>query len=91
MRLEVTIPDRLFSEAEQAASSNGLSIEKYLVGALKRRLNDEEPKVKLSPEQIALVKEAQAEIKAGQFITMEESKKLSEASRAAWLRENRQS
>jgi|GEM_PF-2063993 len=89
MRLEVTIPDQLFANAQRAAEKTGLSMEAFLNGALEDRVEasheDSSPLV-LSPEQIASVLAADEQIRKTGGLTMAEVEKNLAAKKAQWLK-----
>ena len=92
MRLEITIPDQLYSQAQHAAASLGLSVDRYMADALQVHLREEKhgpDALRLTSEQAAFIRKGQAEVKAGKFLTMEQVEERSAADTAEWLEENR--
>ena len=92
MRLEINIPDGLYSEAQTAASAHGLSIDRFMADLLRVHLRTQKPSgpaLKLSPEQIDFIRRGQADARAGNILTMEQVDERSAANKAAWREENR--
>jgi len=91
MRLEITLPDGLYSEAQSAATARGLSLDRYMADLLKvhLRAGKSEPVLKLSPEQIEFIRQGQTDALAGNVLTLEQLDELSAADKAAWREESR--
>jgi len=64
----VSLPDPLFVEAQRAAAASGLSVEAYVQEAVKLHIQEDSP-IKLTPEQVAIIAAAEADIDAGNFYT----------------------
>jgi|GEM_PF-2042862 len=87
MRFELIIPDttrpavksKLTNLLELLTARPELVEEIHLIG------DDETTPVGLTPEQIAKVREAQEDVKAGRVVTLEQSKANLEAHRKEWL------
>jgi hypothetical protein len=89
MRLEVTIPDQVYRQAQLMAVETGITIDRLVSDAVTMHLEvDSEPPLKLSAEQIAKVRQSQAEIKAGNGRTMAQVEESLAERRAAWLQAN---
>jgi len=67
----IPLPDSLFAKAEQAAAASGRSVELYVQEAVALQLEEDVP-IRLTPEQVAKITQAEAEIDAGEFFTSEE-------------------
>ena len=92
MRLEINIPDTLYSEAQSAAAADGLSLDRYLADLLKLHLRSKAKNgttLRLSAEQIDFIRQGQADAKAGNCLTMELLEERSALNKAAWHKENR--
>lgn len=89
---QIRIPDDVYRRAVEAASSQCVSLEEFVTEALRLHLGEVkyEKVVTLTPEQIAVVRESQAEIKAGKGLTIELVEEQLAAKRAEWLKTNRQ-
>lgn len=88
---EVPISDPLYVEVQRAAIAQGVSIERFVREAVQLRLADdlEQPQpFVLSEEQEAAVMEAQAEVKAGRYLTLDQLDAIHQANRARWISEN---
>jgi hypothetical protein len=88
MRLELNIPDTLVSGAQLAAAACGLSLEAYMADALQLRLQDD-PEDDMAwfftPQRIAEIKEAQAEARTGNNISLDQYRAQAPQRRAEWL------
>jgi hypothetical protein len=62
------------------------SVETFVVEAVQLRLQDEP--LRLSPEQVAIIRQSQAEIKAGKGLTMEQVETRLATKKAEWLAAN---
>lgn len=88
MRLEVTIPDQLFDQAQRVAVERGVSFDRFLSEAVEFRL-EEEPAVPVpTPELIAALRKAEADIRAGHGLTMAQVEESLAERKAAWLQAN---
>ena len=89
MRVEVTIPDKVYSQAQRAAIETGVSFDSYITEAVTLHLEVEtERPLKLTGDQIATIRQSQAEIKAGKGKTMAQVEESLAEKRAAWLQAN---
>jgi hypothetical protein len=89
MRLEVTIPDRLFNQAMHVAAENGFdSLAAYVVELIS---HDVEPEASddydhaFTPQVLAALDTAAAEARAGESYTRKEVDEFLANNRAAWL------
>jgi hypothetical protein len=85
MRL-IPIPDPLYSEAERIAAATGVSIEAFVQEALRLHLDEDGP-IRLSTEQVSRVRQAEAEIDAGEGLSMKELREHFAAKTAAWMQD----
>lgn len=83
----VPVAEDLYAEVERAANASGQSLERYVADSLRSRLEVQEP-FALTPEQLAKVRESQADLRAGRGKTLEEIWASLDLRKAAWLREN---
>jgi hypothetical protein len=83
---DIPIPDSLYQQATQAAQAHHVSVETFVVEAVQLRLQDEP--LRLSPEQVAIIRQSQAEIKAGKGLTMEQVETRLATKKAEWLAAN---
>ncbi len=86
----VQIPDPLYVEAQRAAEANGVTMERFVREALQLHLHDEPESrlLRLTPEQVVIIRQSQAGIKAGKGVTIEQAKAELIAHRAEWLQAN---
>jgi hypothetical protein len=85
----VTIPDPLYAEALSAAQASGVSLDRFVSEALQLHLGHTElSAVRLSPEQVAIIRQSQADIRAGKGIPIAQVKAELIAERAEWLQAN---
>lgn len=87
MRLDITLPDQLYSETQRAAIAAGVSVDRFIVEAIALHAKEESGPV-ATPELIASLHAAQAEIDAGQGLTIEEVRVELSAKRDEWLKKN---
>jgi len=69
MRFEVSIPDQIVSQAERVAVESGVSLDEFVSDAMELRLDIENGPIP-TPELIASLRQAQADVKAGKGRTM---------------------
>jgi len=86
MRLEVSIPDQLYSEAQRAAAANGLSFEAYMAGLISRDVdssgvNDDNV---FTPEVVAEIRAAAVEARTGNNITLDQFRAEAKLRNAKW-------
>jgi predicted transcriptional regulator len=83
---EVRISDSLYERASQAAKAHHVSVDAFVEKAVQQSLEDEP--VRLTAEQVAIIRQSQAEIKAGKGMSLEEVKADLQAHRKEWLAKN---
>ena len=88
MRPEVNIPDQLYGQAQRVASEIGVSFDRFTADAVELHLEDACDGPKETPELIASLHKAEADIDAGKGLTMAQVDKSLAAKRAAWLQAN---
>jgi hypothetical protein len=88
MRLEVTIPDHLASQAQRAASETGVSFDRFVADAVQLHLADDYDGPEPTPELIASLRKAQADVRGGKGRTMAQVEESLAAKKAAWLQAN---
>ena len=88
MRLEVTIPDPLFDQAQRVAVESGVSLDRFVSEAMELHLEDEPRGPVPTPELIAALRKAKADVKAGNGRTMAQVEESLAAKQAAWLQAN---
>lgn len=81
----IHISDPAYDTARFAAARTGRSVEAFIEEAV-QRLAEEEAPLKLTPEQVAIVRQSQQEIKNGKGMTMEQVEQQLAANKAAWLK-----
>jgi hypothetical protein len=92
---QVQLTERLYKEAERRASEAGFSsVDEYVADVVSHDLveenDDRTPNLDhlFTPERLALIDEAAAEIKAGNCFTGEQVRDHFQQKRAAWTRKN---
>ena len=87
---QVSIPDPLYVEAQRAAEANGVSVERFVREAVQLHLYDEAETSarELTPEQVAIIRQSQADIKAGKGMAIEQAKAERMAHLEEWLQAN---
>ena len=80
---QIQLSDPAYAAARQAASRSGRSVEAFVEEAVRLLAEDEAPTV-LTPEQVAIVRRGQADIKAGRFFTSEQVAEHFARKSAAW-------
>ena len=83
---EIRIPDHVYRQVSEAAEANHVSLEEFVIEALQLHVRDEEPSVQLSSEQVAIIRQAQAEVRAGQGLTSEQARAEFAVQRAKLLK-----
>ncbi len=86
----VLLPDTLYFEAQRAAEAAGVSVERFVRDAVQLHLHDEPGtgSLQLTREQVAVIRQSQADIKAGNGLTIEQVKAEWIEHRAAWIQAN---
>jgi len=79
----ISLPDPLYLEARRAAAASGLTVEAYVQEAVQLHLEEDAP-LRLTPEQIAIIAQAEADMDAGKGMSLEEVKKELAANRRSW-------
>ncbi|RYZ72200.1 MAG: hypothetical protein EOP09_03555 [Proteobacteria bacterium] len=82
---QISIPDPFFAEATRRAKASGVSLERYVMDALRLHFEDEYDGPKATPELIATLRQADADIDAGKGLTMEQVRANLAANRTEWL------
>jgi hypothetical protein len=85
---DVRISDSLYERARRAASAQHVSVDDFIEQVLQKSLHDPGA-ITLTPEQMTKVHHAQAQVKAGQVLTIEQVEQRSAANRAKWPEESR--
>lgn len=88
MRLEVTIPDQLYSQARRAADETGVSFDRFIADAVSLHVEEEREGPLPTPELIASLKKAETDVDAGNGLTMAQVEQSLATKRAAWLQAN---
>lgn len=86
---EVRIPDRVYEEAVHAAEAQNQSVEQFVAEAVQLHVKGTATKAKLPPEQLSKVREAQAQIKEGKFLTPQQIRLELHEHKAAWAKKKR--
>ncbi len=83
---QISIPDPLYVEAQRVADANGVSLERFIREAVQLHRHDEPElgTLRLTTEQVVLIRQSQADIKAGKGIPIEQIKAELIANRATW-------
>jgi hypothetical protein len=89
MRLEISIPDPIFSNAQRVATEMGVSLDRFVSNAVEIMADDYDGPDP-TPELIASLRQAQADVKAGRGRTMAQVEERLAATKAAWLQANPQ-
>lgn len=89
---QVQLDEKLFKEAQRRAAQAGFSsVDEYVADVLSHEINEETEDNfdhLFTPERLAKIDAAAAEIKAGKFFTAEEVREHFEQKRAAWIQKN---
>ncbi|HEY3780551.1 MAG TPA: DUF1778 domain-containing protein [Fimbriimonadaceae bacterium] len=89
----IRIPEGLYTEVAKAAAARHLSIEDFVLEAVQlhiRDVVDNAPPLRLSEEQLAAVREGQAQVEAGMVLTMDQVRENLAKLKADYLRDNPQ-
>lgn len=90
---EVRIPDQVYQQAAQAADAQNVSLEEFVTEAVQLLLHDqagERQNVRLTPEQITIIRKSQAEIRAGEGLTMSQVEERLASKKAEWIEAHQQ-
>ena len=86
---QVRIPDEVYRQAAEAAEAQHVSVEEFVTETLQLRLQDTDDAAiqrMFTPERLALIAAAQAEIDSGQGISFEQWRSEFDFQRAARLK-----
>jgi hypothetical protein len=86
---QIELSDQLFAEAQRKAAAVGMSVDRFVADAVQLHLHealDDTRSISLTSEQVATIRQSQAEIKSGKGLTMEQVDQQLAAKRAAWLK-----
>jgi len=87
---QVNLNDELYNEAQRRAAAAGFSsVDEYVADVLSHdfQIDDENLQRFFTPEQLALVDQAAADVAAGNVHTLDQVQKSLAKTRAAWLRD----
>ena len=86
----ISLPDPLYSEAEHAAAASGLSVESFVVEAVRLYLDGGQDNLdhRFTPDVIAALDRAAAQADAGEVLTFEQYDREFQEKRDGWLREH---
>jgi len=89
MRIEVTIPDPVYAEAQRLAAVHGVSFDMVVAEAVQGYVQDDLSTIErnFTPDVLAALDRAGAEADAGQVMTFEQYERESRMKRDAWLRD----
>ena len=89
---QIQVSDELYQEVQARAADAGFdSVDEYVADVLQQEFEvctDELPEGFFTPERMAQIAEAEAEIERGEFYTLEEVDAELERRRAEWQRQN---
>ena len=85
---DVHLSKSTYEQVATAALAECVTVDEFIEEAVQLRLRDPEA-MTLPPDQMAKVRRAQAQVKAGRVLTMEQVEQRSAANRAKWLEEKR--
>lgn len=80
--LQIQLSDPAFATIAGVAQAYGQTVEAFVAEAAQRRAEDNAP-IRLTPEQIAICEQAEADIDAGRFFTAEQVRERFVAHRTA--------
>jgi len=83
----VPLPDPLYVAAQRVAAASGRSVETYVLEALALKLEEDAP-IQLTSEQVARIANAEVEIDAGNFSTLDEVREYFNKKQSAWTQNN---
>jgi ABC-type Mn2+/Zn2+ transport system ATPase subunit len=84
---DVRISDSVYEEASRAAKEHHVTVEKFIEEAVQFRLRDPQS-ITLTSDQMAKVLHAQAQVRAGQVLTMDEVERRATTNRAKWQKDS---
>jgi len=79
----ITVPDLLYAEAQRVAAVHGLSVEAYVQEALLLHIQEDE-RIKLAPEQVAIIAKAEADIDAGDSVSAPQMREYFNQKKSVW-------
>jgi hypothetical protein len=88
MRLEISIPDPIYTDAQRVATELGVSFDRFVSEAVELHIDDEPRGPVPTRELIASLRKAEADIDAGKGRTMAQVEESLAAKKAAWLPAN---
>ena len=85
----ISLPDRLYIEAQRAATASGLSVETFVAQAVSLHLQDDPQNFdhRFTPEVVASLDRAAAQADLGPVMTFEQYELEFQPKRDAWLKE----
>ncbi len=84
----IEMDDRIFDDARRRASAEGFaSVDAYIAAIVLYDLADDAPNLDdlFTPERLAIIDQAAADIDAGNFFTADQARKHLQQKRAAWI------
>ncbi len=91
---QITLDDQVYQKAQVQAEEAGFaSVDEYVADMLVHDFDWETPNLDhlFTPERMAIIREAEAEIDAGLGLTLEEAEQIFAKRREEWLRQHPQS
>ena len=85
MRFELTIPDQVYRRAQKRSVETGVSMDRLFSDAVAHHLIDEDSGPEVTPELLASLRAAEADIAAGRGLTPEEVRLNLEQRKLSWL------
>jgi hypothetical protein len=87
---EIRIPDEVYRQAAQAADAQHVSLEDFVTEILQLHLQEGDAAIQrmFTPERLAHIAKAEAEIDAGLGLTPQQARADFATKRAEWLRAN---
>lgn len=82
--LHIDLSEPALAAIANVAQAHGQTVEAFVAEAAERVAEEEAP-IRLTPEQIAICEQAEAQFDAGNFVTLEEFKERLATQRAAWI------
>ena len=90
MRFELTIPDQVYRRAQKRSVESGVSMERRFSDAVALHLIDKNNGPEVTPELLASLRAAEADMAAGRGLTPEEVRLNLERRKLAWLQTHAQ-
>jgi hypothetical protein len=86
----VLLPDSLYSDVRRAAEAEGMSVDVFVAATVKERLQIADVDESFfTPERLALIDEADADISAGRFLSLSQLEASLAEVKAEWHRTHR--